>query len=141
MLLFCEIYQFFLLLFENFIRWRNLSLEFLSMWSSEYECLDLTASTFFWMSINENFINSSKLWSHEEILAWNFLSKWSSEYGCSKVIVSTSFWMCYNEIMFDSMCFPPLKSINYSSGCSKHLLNGESLAWNFLSKLSSEDGF
>ena len=81
-----------------------LSWNFLSKLSSEYGCSELTVSTSFWMSSDENFLNSSwcsslnsinsssyflKLWSDGENLTWNFLR------------LITSFWMCSDENMLD----------------------------------------
>ena len=58
----------------------------------------------------------------------------------SEVIVSTSFLMCSDENLLGSIFCFPLNAINYYSSCSKIWLYGEILAWNFLSKLSSEYG-
>ena len=49
--------------------------------------------------------------------------------------------MCSNDNCFGSNYYFPSNSINTSSSCPKKLLYGEVLAWNFLSKLSSEDGY
>ena len=54
--------------------------------------------------------------------------------------VRNSILICSDDNLFGSICCFPLNSNNSSSGCENNLLDGGSLAFNFLSKLSSEYG-
>ena len=110
----------------------NLAWSLVSKWPSEGEVSEARVSNSFSICSDEKWfgyiccftlssINSSscfyKLWSDGEILDWNLVSKWSSEDGGSEARVNTSFLMCSDEIVFDSMCFFPFNSINYSFFC------------------------
>ena len=57
MVFFLETYQLFFLFFRTLIRWRNMSLDFFSKWSSEYGCSEVIVSTSFWMCSDENMID------------------------------------------------------------------------------------
>ena len=94
----------------------------------------------FSLELYQFFFLFSNFWSDGEILAWVFLSKWSWEDGYSELIVSTLFWMGPNENFLNLSWYPPLNFINYSSCFSKLWSDEKILAWDFISKWSSEDG-
>ena len=154
MLLFYDIQKLFFWLFENLITFIKLGCSLVSRQSSEYQVIEVRVSTLFSMCPDESCFGSiccfplnyikyfsrfSKLLSDGEIFDWKLLSKWYSEYGCSEVIVSTSFSMGPYENFLISSYFPSLKFINSSSSFLILWSDGEILACNFLSKLSSED--
>ena len=141
--------------FLALIRWINIALVFyfkviFRRWMFRVESKHFILNVLWWklsqfimvffLEICQFFLFLLKIWSDGEMLAWDFLSKWYSKDVCSELILSTSFLMCYDENIFHSVCCFPLKSINSSSGCSKHLLDGKRLAWSLLSKWDSEDG-
>ena len=132
--------------------WWKLDWYFIDHFSSFWGawCSELRGTSSYWIcfdywcccyikSINYSSV-CSKIWSYLSNLAWSLVSNQSSEDEFSEVRLSTSFSMCYSENFFGSICCFPFNSIYFSSGCSKIWLYRKSLAWNFLSKLSSEDG-
>ena len=150
-----ELYQLSFFFSKFFIIWRNISLEFplkviFRRWMFRGDSKHLILNRFCWGLSKFIMMFFFELYQFfffffKTLIIWrnislSFFSKWSAEDGCSEVRVSTSFWMGPDKNFFNSSWCSSLKSINYSSCFSKLWSNGESLAWNSLSKWYVEDG-
>ena len=137
--------------FRNKELWWNLDWYFIDNFSSLWEawCLWVDRNHFFfnmcWLLILLfHVIHKLFFYMFETFIRF---IKHSLEFGLMAIFRRLSFrseikhfiLMWYDDNLFGSICCFPLNSINSSSGCSKIWLYGENLAWNFLSKSSSED--